>query len=83
MPILPLKQLQSFYTLLGINAEYYVDQGSRFVIGIDLGTTNTAVCYLDFEAKSKGEQKILPFSIHQFDLTGIVKKLLCYPPLLT
>ena len=41
---------------------------NRFVVGIDLGTTNSSVSYVDLLSAENGRQAIQKFSVHQ--LTG-------------
>ena len=47
------------------------NQPSRFVVGIDLGTTNSAVNYVDTEVD---DRKILTFSVPQLVAAGEVEK---------
>ena len=52
----------------------------RFIVGIDLGTTNCAVCYVDRKAEEKAaKQRILPFQIPQLSGPGEIKRLLLLP----
>ena len=42
----------------------------RYLIGIDLGTTNSAVAFVDLQAKAKGGVKLQTFPIAQLVATG-------------
>ncbi len=46
---------------------------SRYIIGIDLGTTNSAACYIDTEARKLPHQQIHTFRIPQLTAPGIVE----------
>ena len=43
----------------------------RFVIGIDLGTTNTVVSYIDIQAAGEGDEDAL--EVHNFEVTQLDK----------
>src|SRR5438309_4882051 len=43
---------------------------SRYLIGIDLGTTNSALAYVDLQRKSKGRPEIQTFPIPQLVAPG-------------
>ncbi len=45
---------------------------SRFVVGIDLGTTNSAVCYID---SSESPWRVQVFAIPQLVAPGVVESL--------
>ena len=51
----------------------------RFIVGIDLGTTNCAVCYIDRKAEEKTAKRILPFQIPQLSGPGEIKRLPLLP----
>jgi molecular chaperone DnaK (HSP70) len=51
----------------------------RFIVGIDLGTTNCAVCYVDRKAEEKTAKRILPFQIPQLSGPGEIKRLPLLP----
>ena len=42
----------------------------RYLIGIDLGTTNSAVAFVDLQAKAKSGVKLQTFPIAQLVATG-------------
>lgn len=52
-----------------------VDKLPRFIVGIDLGTTNSAVAYVDTEAHSEGEkEEIQVFPVLQMVAPGTLEK---------
>ncbi|MFZ0725520.1 MAG: Hsp70 family protein [Desulfobacterales bacterium] len=54
----------------------------RFIIGIDLGTTNCAAAYVDLQEKGPGRRKIRVFKIPQLTGPGQVKRLPLLPSFL-
>ncbi len=51
---------------------------SRYIIGIDLGTTNSSLSYID----TKGHDTIRAFAIPQLVEEGVVKNLMALPSFL-
>lgn len=54
----------------------------RFIVGIDLGTTNCAAAYVDLQEKEPGRRKIRVFKIPQLTGPGQVKRLPLLPSFL-
>ena len=55
---------------------------SRFLVGIDLGTTNTAVAYVDTASKTAGGPKLHTFPVAQVTAAGQVGSLDLLPSFL-
>ena len=62
--------------------ELFLTSESRFVIGIDLGTTNSSVAYVDLEAVENGHPAIQKFPVHQLTGPGEFAPLLVLPSFL-
>ncbi|MFO0823267.1 MAG: hypothetical protein U0792_09120 [Gemmataceae bacterium] len=55
---------------------------SRYLVGIDLGTTNTAVAYVDTSAKAVGGPQLNTFNVPQVVAAGQVQSLPLLPSFL-
>ena len=55
---------------------------ARYLIGIDLGTTNSALAYVDLQAKGKGGVKLQTFPVAQLVAAGQVAELPLLPSFL-
>lgn len=60
----------------------YICQDARFIVGIDLGTTNSALAYVDLQAEREAQRRIEIFDIAQLTGPGEVSRLPVLPSFL-
>jgi molecular chaperone DnaK (HSP70) len=59
-----------------------ISQDARFIVGIDLGTTNSALAYIDLQTQVEGRRRIEIFDIAQLTGPGEVSRLPVLPSFL-
>lgn len=62
--------------------EIPISQDARFIVGIDLGTTNSALAYIDLQAEAGDRRRIQVFEITQLTGPGEVSRLPVLPSFL-
>jgi molecular chaperone DnaK (HSP70) len=62
--------------------DIHIPQDARFIVGIDLGTTNSALAYIDLQAEAEGQRRIQIFDIAQLTGPGEVSRLPVLPSFL-
>ncbi len=59
-----------------------MSQDARFIVGIDLGTTNSALAYIDLQAEAEDRRRIQIFDVTQLTGPGEVSRLPVLPSFL-